>query len=154
MAEDAKETWYPSKYGPGDTMGALNNLSAEKVIQAAKLIKTGKTYSLAITTGVRTPAYGHRNFNLTVLYGEFPGPEKICAHDDQLNTWNGVGTQIDGLGHMGYNKKFYNGLPFHKVTGITGLKQLGIHTLPPIVTKGIVLDMTAHFGKNYCTQDG
>jgi len=145
--EATEESWYPSKYGPDDTRGALNLLSPEKVLQAAKLIKTGKTYSLAISTGSSTPAFGHRNYNLTVLYADFPGPEKICAQDDLLNTWLGIGTQIDGFGHMGYDKKFYNGLPMHKVWGITGLKELGIHKLPPIVTKGILLDVAGHFGK-------
>lgn len=40
----AAEPWYPSKYGKDDTIGAANNLSPEIVVEAAKLVKTGKTY--------------------------------------------------------------------------------------------------------------
>ena len=43
----AAESWHPSKYGAGDTLGAINNLSPEKVVEAARLVKTGKTYALA-----------------------------------------------------------------------------------------------------------
>jgi len=145
-SEDESESWYPSKYGPDDTFGALNLLSPEKVLQAAKLIKTGKTYSLAIQSGKNTPAVSHRNYNMTVLYADFPGPEKICAHDDLLSTWLGVGTQIDGFAHMGYDKKFYNGIPAHQVWDIGGVKRFAIDKIPPIVTKGIVLDMAGHAG--------
>ena len=35
-AQDA-EDWYPSKYGPDDRLGAVNNLSPEKTAAAAKL---------------------------------------------------------------------------------------------------------------------
>ena len=36
----------PSKYGTDDTLGAMNNLSPEKVLQATRLVKHGKTYRL------------------------------------------------------------------------------------------------------------
>ena len=53
-AEDS--SWYPSKWGPDDTLGAINELSPEGVVRAAKLVKTGKTYSLGVETGRNTPA--------------------------------------------------------------------------------------------------
>lgn len=28
------QDWYPSKHGAGDTLGAINNLSPEKAVQA------------------------------------------------------------------------------------------------------------------------
>ena len=46
----AETSWYPSRYGPDDTIGALNNLSSEIVLDAARLIDRGKVYSLAIET--------------------------------------------------------------------------------------------------------
>ena len=42
------EDWFPSKYGAEDTLGAINELSREKVVAAAKLVTAGKTYSLGI----------------------------------------------------------------------------------------------------------
>ena len=52
---------YPSKYGSEDTLGAVNNFSAGGVVNAARLIETGKVYSLAMPTGPKTPAFGERN---------------------------------------------------------------------------------------------
>ncbi|MEM9622354.1 MAG: hypothetical protein AAF993_11935, partial [Pseudomonadota bacterium] len=51
------DDWYPSRYGAADTLGAINNLSAAKVKQAASLVKNGKTYSLGVETGPTSPAY-------------------------------------------------------------------------------------------------
>lgn len=45
------DDWYPSEHGAGDTLGTINHLSAEKVVEAAKLVKTGKTYPLGVVTG-------------------------------------------------------------------------------------------------------
>ena len=56
-----------SKYGADDTLGAINNLSPEKVLQATRLVKHGKTYRLGVTTGPTSPAYPPRSYSMTVL---------------------------------------------------------------------------------------
>jgi kynurenine formamidase len=59
----------------------------------------------------------------------------------------GTGSQIDGLGHIGVDNTYYN---CHKNTDFVqanGLTKLGIENLPNIVTRGVVLDMAAYFGK-------
>ena len=43
MSAGADEDWYPSKYGEGDTLGAINNLSPAGVVKATQLVKTGNT---------------------------------------------------------------------------------------------------------------
>ena len=42
-AAAAQADWYPSKYGADDTIGAANNLSEAGVVNAAGLVKLGKT---------------------------------------------------------------------------------------------------------------
>ena len=68
----AEDNWYPSKWGAEDTLGAINELSPEAVIEAAKLVKTGKTYSLGVETGRDTPAYGTRAFQLFARSSHLP----------------------------------------------------------------------------------
>jgi kynurenine formamidase len=145
-ADDADD-WYPSRYGAGDTLGAINLLSPEKVVQAARLVKTGKTYSLAVVTGAGSPAYHPRQYALTVLQlsdgtGATLGSNRAVGNDDLLYTWMGIGSQIDGLGHMGINHVYYNGNRAEDFIVTTGLTKLATHELPPIVTRGVVLDIT------------
>ena len=47
----AGDAWYPSRYGAEDTLGAINELSPQKVLEAARLVKTGRTYALGVETG-------------------------------------------------------------------------------------------------------
>lgn len=144
---DAADAWFPSRYGADDTLGAINLLSTEKVVQAARLVKTGKTYSLAVVTGAGSPAYHPRQYAMTVLQlsdgtGATLGSNLAVGNDDLLYTWMGIGSQIDGLGHMGINHVYYNGNRAQDFVVTTGLTKLATHELPPIVTRGVVLDIT------------
>jgi len=150
-AEEASDDWYPSKYGADDTLGAVNELSREGVLAALRLVTTGKTYALGGVTGRSTPAYGHRSFQL-FLYPHADeinpplGKSKGTSHDDYLATWLGIGTQIDGFGHFGINHRYYNGVPAADIFSPAGAKKYGTHLIPPIVTRGVLLDMVKHFG--------
>jgi len=145
-----RSDWYPSKYGADDRLGALNNLSAEKTARAAKLIRRGISFSLGMVTGRATPAYGPREYDVTILQlsdgsGTPIGLNQATGNDDIVDVWVGIGSQIDGLGHMGINHVYYNGVPVSDFVTPAGLTQFGTHTLPPIATRGILLDMTRSF---------
>ena len=149
----AEDKWYPSKWGADDTLGAINTLSAKKVVQAAKLVKTGKTYRLGVVTGPDTPAYPPRSFSLTVLQlndgtGTPLGANRATGNDDLMFMWMGIGSQIDGLGHMGLDHVYYNGNRAEDFVQNTGLTKLSVDKLPPIVTRGVLLDMTDYFGQD------
>jgi kynurenine formamidase len=146
----ADEAWYPSKYGKDDTLGAVNNLSPALVLEAAKLIKTGKTYSLGIPTGPDTPSYGTRNsqlFTVASVVGEAMGSNKVTGTDDFLATWTGTGSQLDGLGHLGIDFVYYNGNKESDFLRPNGLLKFGTDKIPPIVTRGVLLDIVALKGK-------
>jgi kynurenine formamidase len=141
----------PSKWGPNDEIGAANYLSADKVLSASKLIKTGKTYSLGIPVDGSTPAYPPRGCKILVVQpgqqqGGILGPTKTSYNDDILECWVGIGSQLDGLGHIGVDNVYYNGNQAKDFAAITGLKKMGIEKVPPIVTRGVVLDMVGLLG--------
>lgn len=145
----AEEAWYPSKFGPDDTLGAINNLSPEKVLAAARLVKTGKTYALGVPTGPDSPAYPPRSYSMTVLQlddgtGTPLGSNKATGNDDLMNLWMGIGSQIDGLGHMGIEHMYYNGTPASDFVTPRGLTRFSVHEIPPIVTRGVLLDVAGH----------
>jgi kynurenine formamidase len=149
----AEEAWYPSRYGATDTLGAINNLSPAKVVEAARLVTTGKTYALGVETGPASPAYPPRRYSLTVLQpgdgtGALLGSNKASGNDDLLITWMGIGSQLDGLGHMGIEHRYYNGLRAEEFVTATGLTKLSTDKLPPMVSRGVLLDMARHLGKD------
>ena len=144
--------WYPSKFGPNDEIGAANYLTPALALQAAQLVKTGKVYSLGITVNSTTPAFPPRTCSIYIVQpgqvgsAEGLGPSKTTSNDDILNCWTGIGTQLDGLGHIGVSDLYYNGNKWGEFATMSGLKKLGIEKIPPFVTRGVLLDMAAHYG--------
>jgi kynurenine formamidase len=141
--------WYPSRYGADDTIGAANNLSAAGVMKAASLVTRGKTYQLGGVTGRTTPAWGHRNFNM-IMYPHASeavpplGKNLGTSHDDYLATWLGIGTQIDGFAHYGINHRYYNGVTAADLFSPDGTRKYATKDIPPIVTRGVLLDMVSY----------
>lgn len=142
-----------SEWGPDDQAGAANRITPTSVLDAAKLIQTGKTYSLGIIIDASTPAFPPRGLSLTVVQPnqqESARPfAKMTYNDDIFTGWLGIGSQIDGLGHLGKEGMYYNCNDAKDFAAIGGLTKLGIENVPPIVTRGIVLDMAAHFGVDH-----
>lgn len=151
QAQDAP-AWCKSKWGSDDEIGAANLLSPELALNAAKLVKTGKTYSLGVETNAKTPAFGPRSWALVInqpgqVGGVGLGPTKTNYNDDIYMGYVGTGSQIDGLGHIGVDNVYYNCNRNSDFVQANGLKKLGIEKIPNIVTRGVVLDMAGHFGQ-------
>jgi kynurenine formamidase len=70
----------------------------------------------------------------------------MVYNDDQAQLWFGIGPQLDGLGHMGEAGMYYNCNKAVDFVDISGLKKLGTDNIPPLVGRGVMLDMARHFG--------
>ncbi len=146
----AAETCEPSRWGADDEIGNANLITAKTVQKATRLVKTGRTYSLGITIDSTTPAFAPRGLSLQVVQ---PGQQEsarpnsgMTYNDDVFQGWFGIGSQLDGLGHLGTHGEYYNCNHARDFAQIAGLTKLGIEKVPPLVTRGIVLDVAGHFG--------
>ncbi|MCB1749177.1 MAG: cyclase family protein [Gammaproteobacteria bacterium] len=141
-----------SPFGADDTLGAVNRLSPAGVLAAVKLVKTGKTYPLGVVTGPDSPAYPPRYYKMTILQlddgaGVPVGDNHLTGNDDFMITYMGVGSQIDGLGHVGVDHHYFNNTPASDFVKVTGLTKFSTSDLPPIVTRGVLLDIAKLAGK-------
>jgi hypothetical protein len=146
-----KSDWFPSKWGADDEIGAANLMTPQRIIEAARLVKTGKTYELGIVVSPATPAFPPRDCKVYIVQpgqmaGETLGPNKTTYNDDILNCWVGIGSQLDGLGHLGIDNVYYNGHQAKDFAQPLGLTKLGIEKVPAMVARGVLLDMAAFLG--------
>jgi kynurenine formamidase len=144
---DAEEV----NWGVDDQVGAANRITPQSVLDAAQLITTGKTYSLGMIIDDKIPAFPPRGLSLTVLQprqaGKLgDGPTHASYNDDMFTGWLGIGSQIDGLGHVGRAHEYYNGNMLSDFANPSGLTKLGVENIPPIVARGVLVDIARQLG--------
>lgn len=149
-----------SMWGTGDEAGASNWITPQKVMDAVALITMGNIYELGRVYEAGMPLFGTRTFKLTIPGSPTGGPlgaNNLIFHDELLTAEIGqVGTQFDGLGHIGKakggtssNKKqmvYYNNFTEADLMGPgetapNGLNKLGVEKIKPIFTQGFLLDI-------------
>lgn len=153
----AAQEWTKSPWGPEDEIGAANRITPDTVLATSKMIKTGKTYNLGIVVDSSTPAFSPRSMSVTVLQpnqieSDGLGTNGMTYNDDLFTGWLGIGPQIDGLGHIGVKHTYYNGFHDSDFAKADGLTKLGIEKLPPIVTRGVILNMSDYYGQEIVTE--
>lgn len=139
-----------SKFGPNDQIGNLNHVTAAKTLAASKLVTRGKAYRLGIETNKDTPAFPPRTFAITIVQpgqagGATLGPTKSTYNDDIIAGWAGIGSQIDGFGHVGIDNLYFNCNKAADFAIADGLTKLGIENVPAVATRGVLLDMAGYF---------
>ncbi|HUQ53120.1 MAG TPA: cyclase family protein [Gammaproteobacteria bacterium] len=148
--------WWPSaEWGPMDQAGASNRITPEKIVAAFRLVQTGRVYELGQVYERGMPLGGTRDFALRLVPAIEPtGPNRVLYNDEFLAAEVGqVGTQFDGLGHIGgeiryadgsLHRVFYNGYTTDEMNAGTGLRELGIEHIKPLLTRGVLVDLPAY----------
>ena len=134
-----------SKWGKDDQRGAANLLTAKKVLEAVQLIRKGQVYQLGSIYEEDMPLSSHRHFSVLMHVPSQPqGKNKLVGMEELLIAEIGqVGTQLDGLGHVGIGNTFYNGNDRRDFQTATGLTRLGIENVGVFLTRGLLLDVAA-----------
>jgi len=139
------DRWYPSRWGAEDQRGAANRLTPAKVLEARGLITKGSVYQLGHVYEPGMPMFGTRHYSLRIpQVFSMPGKNQAVYHDEIISGELGqIGTQFDGLGHVGIGDLFYNGNRRSEFAQAEGLTKLGIENVGPIVTRGVLIDVAA-----------
>lgn len=146
--------WWPSEWGPDDQRGAANRMTPAKVLEAAALITEGKVYQLGRVYEQGMPLFGNRQYKLVMPGRPTLGPlgtNQIVANDELVTAELGqVGTQFDGLGHIGTrvgaDDVFYNGFKLADIGTAYGLTKLGVENAGAFFTRAVLLDVAAYKG--------
>jgi kynurenine formamidase len=142
------DRWYPSRWGADDQRGAANRLTPAKVLEAKNVITKGTVYQLGHVYEPGMPMYGTRHFSLRIPQAfHMPGKNEAVYHDEIISGELGqIGTQFDGLGHLGIGDLFYNGNRRSEFAQAEGLTKLGIENVGAIVTRGVLIDVAKFKG--------
>lgn len=150
----SESQWWPSRYGVGDQIGSLNEITPEKVVRAASLVKTGKSYDLGRALDESIPAFPGRSFRqvldtsaheqnrkLEPAEQEGMGENSINWITEKVEATFQLGTHLDALNHLQIGDRSYNGNRIEDISEKWGTSRLGIETVPQIVTRGVLIDV-------------
>ena len=139
------------RWGPDDERGTLNYITPEAIVEAARLVRRGAVFSLAIPFDAKGPQIDQpRRFNpihrmmitgpdCTTGAIRFPGG--IGFSDDMVIMPLQCATQWDALSHCFEDGRMYNGYDANEVSS-RGAKRNGIDKVASgVAARGVLLDM-------------
>lgn len=151
------------RWGPDDEIGTLNFISPEDIVAAAGLIRKGKSFSLALnfdSQGPQRGLWGNRFNPIHTMLAT--GTDAAAGNqdsgglryaDDMVSLPLQCGTQWDGLGHIFYDDKMWNGYDARLVDS-NGARKNGIENVKDkMAGRGVLLDVARHAGVDFL-EDG
>ena len=144
----APEARCPSKWGAADERGAANLVTAESVLAASKLIRSGEVVELGRVLSVDMPLFGTRRFDIhTKRTGGPMGTNKRYTNEEIVFAEIGqVGTQFDMFSHQSIDNKHYNCFATDEISTRNGFTKLGVEKIGSIYTRGVLIDVAASKG--------
>jgi kynurenine formamidase len=157
---DVMERTSWGRWGPDDEIGLLNLVSAQNVVEAARLVRTGKTFTLGLRVfderGDPLSAERHRAMRMSYrdwshyASGKIEIPDRqVCSADDGIFISCHGTTHMDALGHVWADDELYNGYPAK--TTASWLDRCSVAPLSQhgVITRGVLLDIAGARGVPY-----
>jgi kynurenine formamidase len=157
-----------SPWGPQDEIGTLNLMTDDTRLSALSRISSGKTYDLSTEYFVGMPSFhalgdpGYQYWlthtpNGTIVdnpngLGEEMN-KKVTYTGDAISMYTHMGTHIDALNHFGLDGKIWNGYTPEKHLGDKGWKKTGAETIPPVIARGVLIDVASFKGVEALTNN-
>lgn len=136
------------RWGADDEVGALNLVGSTNICGAARLVTRGQVLPLAMPLGPRTPMSRHRKRPERYMVrdgGDYAAgarrPDGFQFAEDVVSFSTHSGTHIDALCHAWSEDTLYNGHSAASIRSTTGAQRCGVDKIPPIVARGVVLDL-------------
>lgn len=150
-----------SPWGPEDELGALNRMTDASRAAILARVSGGRVYDLAVDYFVGMPAWhilGDPGYQFWLTHTPrgtaVDDPMGVGAEQnarvgytgDAVSFYTHMGTHIDALNHFGLDGAVYNGFRADEHLGDKGWRKTGAETIPPIVARGVLIDVAAAKG--------
>ncbi len=145
-----------SPWGQNDEVGRLNMMTPERQASVMSQIDASQVYDLSVEYFVGMPSWQaagdpHYQFWMThtprgaVVDNVLDMGEKINRHvsysGSAFSMYSHTGTHIDTFSHFGLDGEIYNHFSADDYLGDKGWKRSGAETIPPLVARGVLIDL-------------
>ena len=148
------------RWGKGDQLGAANLLTAESTLQALRSVRDGRIVDLSHVIEIGAPRMAPNQSPYHMQLGptspgsirrrrEMGATNDAGSNLERIEMTTHVGTHIDALGHFTKGDVLYGGRKASDTIDDFGLAALGVEHIPPMVTRGVLLDVSRHDGGEF-----
>jgi kynurenine formamidase len=150
-----------SPWGAQDEIGRLNMMTPATQAAVLARVDARKVYDLATDYFIGMPSWqaaGDPHYQIWMTHTphgtEIDDPVGVGKEQNRHVSYTGaavsmythMGTHIDALNHFGLNGKIWNGFEAREHLGDRGWRKAGVEKLPPIVARGVLIDVAAAKG--------
>lgn len=161
VAQELRPSVGVSPWGPADEIGALNMITDASRDAILGRISAGRAYDLSVDYFVGMPSWhgiGDPRYQYWLTHTPrgtaVDDPmkvgrqqnERVSYTGDAISLYTHMGTHIDALNHFGLNGAIYNGFRADEHLGDRGWRKAGAETIPPIVARGVLIDVASAKG--------
>jgi len=129
--------------------GKLALIDDHKRAAALALVRQGRMYDLGHVLDEHVPVFPGRYFKQTlVTTAHHANPDGGVGENDVnwitelVSATMQLGTHLDALSHLQMGDGGYGGLTVTDLADTNGVRQLGVETVPQIITRGWLVDAT------------
>lgn len=150
-----------SPWGPDDELGRLNLMTPTRQAELLARVDGSRSYDLSVEYFIGMPSWqaaGDPHYRMWMTH-----TPRGTAVDDPMGVgramndhvsytgaavsmYTHMGTHIDALPHFGLNGQIYNGFTADEHLGDRGWTVAGASTIPPIIARGVLIDVAAAHG--------
>ena len=150
-----------SPWGPDDEIGRLNWITPETNRAILEHLSGGHVFDLNVEYFIGMPSWvaagdppygiwmthtphGSINDNLSGVGAAVHERYSYCG--DSIHLYTHCGTHVDTLNHLGHHGMFWNGWTADKDLGSRIWNKGGLDKYPPIIARGVLLDVAGMHG--------
>ena len=152
-----------SPWGKDDELGRLNLMTDASRAAVLSRINGGDAYDLSVEYFVGMPSWhgiGDPRYQFWLTHTPrgtvVDDPLQVGDSQNALVSYTGdavsmythMGTHIDALNHFGLHGKIWNGFAADRYLGDKGWQKTGAETIPPIIARGVLIDLPTALGMN------
>lgn len=150
-----------SPWGADDEIGRLNLMTAQSRSAILARLSGGKTYDLSVEYFIGMPSWqaaGDPRYRIWMTHtphgNVIADPLRVGKAMNRHVSYSGaaismythMGTHIDALSHFGLDGRIWNGFESRDHLGDRGWTKAGAETIPPIIARGVLIDVASAKG--------
>jgi kynurenine formamidase len=135
--------------GMTSDVGMLRHVDEAKRLEALSLVREGRLFDLGRVLDENVPVFPGRYFRQTLVTTAHHangtggvGEGHVNWITEQVAGTMQLGTHLDALSHLQRGDRGFNGLTISDLAGTAGVERLGVETVPQIVTRGWLVDVS------------